>query len=157
MTGVPPRGYYKPGELQPFLAANAALSLYAADGGEINTLPRQLLSLSGYPNTSDKVFQYFRLCRPVRLPGSAQPNVGAVNSEQADRIFHDYLLSVAPVCQREIIASIRDDAIKHFAMLRRICWEVTRQDMPPGPGEEIAPPANYCAGIRDALFGEPGR
>jgi rubrerythrin len=80
--------------------------------------------------------------------------VESVSSERKDELFYDYLLSVAPPDQREIITAIRDDERKHAKLFREIYWEATGQDIPPAPETKFVKPSSYCSGITDALFGE---
>lgn len=81
----------------------------------------------------------------------------AVAGESADRKFYDYLISVAPTDKdKEIIASIRDDEIKHFKMFRKIYCELTGRYPEPLGEEEFEKPDSYLDGIEKALFGELG-
>jgi len=79
----------------------------------------------------------------------------AVAGETKDRMFYDYLISVAPnQKEKDIIASIRDDEIKHYKMFREIYKEITGQYPQPLGEEKFEKPASYLAGIEEALFGE---
>ncbi|MDK2823522.1 MAG: hypothetical protein PWQ67_949 [Clostridia bacterium] len=79
----------------------------------------------------------------------------AVAGEASDRKFYDYLISVAPnEKEKQIIASIRDDEIKHYKMFRQIYKEITGQYPVPLGEEEFVKPNNYLDGIEQALFGE---
>lgn len=79
----------------------------------------------------------------------------AVAGERKDRLFYQYLISVAPgQREREIIASIRDDEIKHFDMFREIYRDITGNNPTPLGTEEFERPESYRAGIEEALFGE---
>lgn len=79
----------------------------------------------------------------------------ALAGETKDRLFYEFLLEQAPnPTERNIIASIRDDEIKHFAMFRQIYREITGQNPTPLGEEEFEEPENYLAGIAEALFGE---
>jgi len=108
----------------------------------------------GYPAT---VYKYYPTSMFVPLyayPEALNLIAQSVSSEREDELFYNYLLSVAPQGQREIITSIRDDEMKHSKMLREIYWEVTGQDIPPAPEPVFQQPQNYCDGITSALFGE---
>lgn len=79
----------------------------------------------------------------------------SVAGETADRKFYEYLIRVAPTTKdKEIIASIRDDEIKHYSMFRQIYRDFTGQNPIPLGSEEFEQPENYCDGIQRALFGE---
>ncbi len=79
----------------------------------------------------------------------------AVAGETADRKFYEYLISVAPTQrEKEIIAGIRDDEMKHFDMFRKIYLDITGYYPQPIGEEEFEQPANYLEGIEKALFGE---
>lgn len=79
----------------------------------------------------------------------------ALAGERHDRLFYDYLISVAPGArEREIILSIRNDEIKHLEMFREIYRDITGTNPTPLGSEEFTKPANYRAGVDEALFGE---
>lgn len=79
----------------------------------------------------------------------------AVAGETADRMFYDYLISVAPTPkEKEIIAGIRDDELKHFGMFRQIYRAFTGQYPTPLGSEDFERPDSYCDGVQRALFGE---
>lgn len=81
----------------------------------------------------------------------------AVAGETHDRLFYEYLLSQAPNArEREIITSIRDDEMKHYRMFREIYRGITGTYPTPLGSEQFEKPANYLAGIEEALFGELG-
>lgn len=86
----------------------------------------------------------------VRLIGEA------AGSEREDELFYDYLLSVAPQEQRDIIVSIRDDERKHNLLFKQLYWELTGQDIPQMPDEPFDRPRSYCDGLERAIFGELG-
>lgn len=110
----------------------------------------------GFPFTSYKYYPTYRFVPVYAYPEALQIIVQSVSAEKEDELFYGYMLSVAPPDQKEIITSIRDDEIKHFKMLRQLYWELTGQDIPPADGVTFEQPANYCAGITKALFGELG-
>ncbi len=81
----------------------------------------------------------------------------AVAGETKDRMFYDYLISQAPnQKEKNIIASIRDDEIKHFGMFRHIYCEITGYFPKPLGEEKFEKPDSYLEGIEEALFGELG-
>lgn len=108
----------------------------------------------GFPHANFKYYPSYMYNPAFAYPEALNLIVQSVSSEREDELFYNYLLSVAPSGQREIIASIRDDEIKHFKMLREIYWEVTGRDIPPATGITFEQPASYCEGITRALFGE---
>ena len=79
----------------------------------------------------------------------------AVQGEQNDELFYDYLISIAPTQEeKDIISSIRDDERKHNKMFRRIYMDLTGMEIAPGVEETFEKPDSYLDGIRNALFGE---
>jgi rubrerythrin len=79
----------------------------------------------------------------------------AIQGEQEDELFYDYLISIAPTDdEKKIIASIRDDERGHNKMFRYIYNNITGVDVPPGNEEEFVKPISYLDGIKKALFGE---
>lgn len=79
----------------------------------------------------------------------------AVQGEKEDSLFYEYLISVAPTqADKDIIASIRDDELRHNLMFKQMYKIYTGQEVPDAPGEEFAKPASYEEGIQQALFGE---
>lgn len=108
----------------------------------------------GYPYTFNKYYpteMYVPICA---YPEALKLISESVAGEREDELFYDYLLSIAPEDQKEIITSIRDDERKHVMMFREIYWQVTGQDLPPSIDESFEKPKNYCDGISKALFGE---
>jgi len=82
---------------------------------------------------------------------------GALAGETEDQIFYEYLISVAPSQKdKEIIASIRDDEMKHYKMFRQMYCELTGMAVPEVEQEEFMKPRNYLEGLERALFGELG-
>jgi len=78
----------------------------------------------------------------------------SAGSEREDELFYDYLLSRAPSPEdAQIITAIRDDERKHNLLFKQIYCQLTGQAVP-SVEEEFVPPADYCAGLRRALFGE---
>lgn len=81
----------------------------------------------------------------------------AVASENEDRQFYEYLISVAPnEEEKKIIAGIRDDEIYHFALFRQVYCLLTGRTLPEAKEEEFVKPASYCEGLKRALMGEQG-
>lgn len=86
---------------------------------------------------------------------SLQMIAEAVQGEKEDQIFYNYLISQAPTKeQKDIIASIRNDEIKHNKLYKNMYKELTGRDVVLKPEEEFQPPASYKEGIKKALFGE---
>lgn len=79
----------------------------------------------------------------------------AVQGEKEDRIFYEYLLSVAPTQEdKEIISSIRDDEIRHNLLFKKMYKDFTGQEVIDVTEEGFKKPASYIDGIQQALFGE---
>lgn len=108
----------------------------------------------GYPFTTYKYYPTYSFVPVYAFPEALNLIVQSVSSEREDELFYDYLLSVAPLAQREVIISIRDDEAKHVKMFRELYWEVTGRDIPPAPEAAFEKPKDYCEGITRALFGE---
>jgi len=131
--------------------ANAADGYYPPSG----SAPVYQTPYPGYPYTA--VYKYYPTHPYVpvyALPEALSLIVESVRDEREDELFYDYLLSVAPPNQREIIISIRDDERKHGRLFRQLYWEVTGKDIPDAPDTPFERPLNYCDGISRALFGE---
>ena len=79
----------------------------------------------------------------------------AVSGESEDRLFYEYLISVAPSEEeKNLIKGIRDDEIKHFGYFRDLYKELTGSTLPATSNEEFKKPKSYCDGLKDALLGE---
>lgn len=79
----------------------------------------------------------------------------AVKDEKEDALFYEYLIQQAPTSEdKEIIASIRDDELKHNKMFRKIYKDFTGQDLPRDEDIVFEKPESYIDGIVKALFGE---
>lgn len=79
----------------------------------------------------------------------------ALSGETADRLFYTYLISEAPSQEdKEIIAGIRDDEMKHFELFTQIYFELVGQIPPSVKEDEFIKPMSYCQGIKKALLGE---
>ncbi len=132
------------------IKASAAYSNYPPG----NSIPVYQTPYPGYPYTTYKYYPTHEFVSLYALPEALNLIVASVGGEREDELFYDYLLSVAPPPQREIITPIRDDERKHNKLLRQLYWEVTCQDIPPTPDVPFDKPQNYCDGITRALFGE---
>lgn len=108
----------------------------------------------GYPFTTYKYYPTYMYVPDYAYPEALRLIRESVGDEREDEQFYDYLLHVAPPEQQTVIASIRDDEIKHTRMFRQMYWELTGQDIPAAPKAGFQQPANYCDGIIRALFGE---
>jgi len=81
----------------------------------------------------------------------------AVASEAEDRMFYEYLISVAPNdAEKAIITGIRDDEIAHFALFRQVYFMLTGRTLPEAKETTFEKPASYCEGLRRAIMGEQG-
>lgn len=79
----------------------------------------------------------------------------AVQGEKEDRLFYEYLLSIAPTqADKDIITSIRDDEIRHNLLFKKMYKYYTGQDVTDVTEEGFKKPASYEDGIQQALFGE---
>ena len=79
----------------------------------------------------------------------------AVEGEREDELFYNYLISVAPTQkEKDIIASIRDDEMKHNKMFREIYKYYTGQDISIIQNVKFEKPKSYEEGLENALFGE---
>lgn len=130
--------------------ASAAASYYPPSG----SAPVYQTPYPGYPYTVYKYYPTQQYVSAYALPEALSLIVESVRDEREDELFYDYLLSVAPPNQREIIISIRDDERKHGRLFRELYWEVTGKDIPAAPDVPFEKPLNYCDGISRALFGE---
>ncbi|MDP4152281.1 MAG: ferritin-like domain-containing protein [Bacillota bacterium] len=79
----------------------------------------------------------------------------ALSGETEDRMFYEYLISIAPSEEeKRIIESIRDDEMRHYSMFRQLYYELTGQMPTIAQEPTFEKPASYCDGIKRALFGE---
>lgn len=103
-------------------------------------------------NTGNNVYQGYD---SQALQKSLELMVEAVQGEKGDRLFYEYLISVAPTqADKDVIASIRDDEIRHNLMFKKIYKDFTGKDVMDVNGEQIKKPGSYIDGIQQALFGE---
>ncbi|ARJ38454.1 rubrerythrin [Sporosarcina ureae] len=92
---------------------------------------------------------------PEALQKSLALMFEAVQGEKEDRLFYEYLISVAPTQEdKEIISSIRDDEIRHNLMFKKMYKDFTGQEVMDVTAEDFKKPASYIEGIQQALFGE---
>ena len=92
---------------------------------------------------------------PKALQKSLALMFEAVQGEKEDRLFYEYLIAIAPTqADKEIIASIRDDEIRHNLMFKKMYKDFTGQDVMDVTEEGFKKPASYVDGIQQALFGE---
>ncbi|MDF9407993.1 ferritin-like domain-containing protein [Pelotomaculum isophthalicicum JI] len=108
----------------------------------------------GYPCINYKYYPTYMYVPGYAYPEALRLIVESVSGEREDELFYNYMISIAPPEQKEIIASIRDDEIKHNKMLREIYWELTGQEISAVKNGAFQPPDSYCNGITKALFGE---
>ena len=81
----------------------------------------------------------------------------AVEGEKEDELFYNDLIGLAPDQeQKDIIASIRDDEIKHNSFFSEIYEELTGEVVKPLVDVPYEKPTSYIDGIEKALFGELG-
>ncbi|MGI5849877.1 MAG: ferritin family protein [Christensenellales bacterium] len=79
----------------------------------------------------------------------------ALRGETEDRLFYQFLISQATEAKdKDIIAGIRDDEMKHFEMFRQLYSDLTQSNIPSVQQIPFEQPASYCAGLRKALMGE---
>ena len=79
----------------------------------------------------------------------------AAEGEAEDRAFYEYLSSVAPSEEdRDIIAGIKNDEMKHFKLFRQLYFDITGEKLPPAQVVPFEQPATYCEGLKKALMGE---
>jgi rubrerythrin len=79
----------------------------------------------------------------------------AVSGESEDRLFYEYLISVAPNDEeKNLIKGIRDDEVKHFGYFRDLYKDLTGSTLPATSNGEFKKPKSYCEGLKDALLGE---
>lgn len=103
-------------------------------------------------NTGNNVYQGYDA---QALQKSLALMVEAVQGEKEDRLFYEYLISVAPTqADKDVIASIRDDEIRHNIMFKKIYKDFTGKDVMDVNGEQFKKPGSYTDGIQQALFGE---
>ncbi|MCY6484833.1 ferritin-like domain-containing protein [Clostridium aestuarii] len=98
---------------------------------------------------------YGMMCDMAALQRSLKLIEEAVEDEKRDELFYDYLISKAPTREeKKIIASIRDDEIKHNKMFRKIYMDFTGKEIKIEDDVEFEKPKSYLDGIKKALFGE---
>lgn len=79
----------------------------------------------------------------------------AVQGEKNDELFYNELIKLAPTEEEQnIIASIRDDEMKHNKMFKKIYKDFTGKNIESIEDQPFEKPTNYLDGITKALFGE---
>lgn len=79
----------------------------------------------------------------------------AVKGETEDRLFYQYMISLAPSPQeKDIIAGIRDDEMKHYQLFRELYQQLTGSAIPSVQEAAFERPGSYCAGLKKAMMGE---
>lgn len=81
----------------------------------------------------------------------------SIQGEKEDEMFYNYLIQKAPTQEeKNIIASIRDDEIKHNMMFKRIYSDFTGKDVYASMDYDynMNMPKSYMEGIKKAFFGE---
>lgn len=79
----------------------------------------------------------------------------AVLGEKKDQMFYDYLISIAPTQEnKDVIIGIRNDEMKHLALLRQIYYDLVGQMISSVQNCEISMPASYCQGLQNAMIRE---
>ena len=92
---------------------------------------------------------------PRNLPAALKLIREAVEGENEDRLFYQYLIESAPTGEdKEIIKGIRDDEINHFSLFRQVYRQLTGQIPPPPADISFKKPSSYCEGIKKAINGE---
>lgn len=91
----------------------------------------------------------------TNMPEALKLIEDAVKGETEDRLFYQYLIDTAPSPRdKEIIAGIRDDEMRHYSLFRELYQSLTGNALPNIQSMEFERPASYCAGLYKALFGE---
>jgi rubrerythrin len=108
----------------------------------------------GYPCINYKYYPTYMYVPQYAYPEALRLIVESVSGEREDELFYNYMLNIAPPEQKEIVASIRDDEIKHNKMLRELYWQLTGKEIATTQKDTFRPPSGYCNGIKKALFGE---
>jgi rubrerythrin len=110
------------------------------------------------PNTSNTVRQPEAtdiFTYPQNLQNALTLIQQALAGETEDRMFYTWLIEHAPSNEdQQIISGIRDNEIGHFALFKKLYYELTGMTPQQAPGEEFIPPESYCAGLASALLGE---
>jgi len=105
-------------------------------------------------NVNDK-HEHDPYCIPHNIPNALNLIKEAVAGEKEDAAYYEYLASIAPSdYDKNIILSIRDDEKRHYALLRRIYYELTCEHLPESKDVEIEKPESYCDGVKTAIMDE---
>lgn len=93
----------------------------------------------------------------LALPNALRLIKNAIGDERADQLFYEYLISEAPNQEeKNLIASIRDNEMKHNKMFKRLYFDLTGQYPQAEQEEKFEKPASYLEGLIRALKGEVG-
>lgn len=77
----------------------------------------------------------------------------AAEDEAEHRAFYDYLSGVAPSQEdRDIIAGIKNDEMKHFSLLRQIYFDLTGEKLPAAQAVRFEQWAAYREELKKALL-----
>jgi rubrerythrin len=117
-------------------------------------MPTNSLPYPGYPFVTYRYYPTTAYVAEYALPQALELIAESIGAEREDELFYNYMISVAPMADRDIITSIRDDERKHNLLFQELYWEITGRDAPSVPEEPSVEPASYCEGISRAIFGE---
>jgi rubrerythrin len=91
----------------------------------------------------------------ANLPEALRLIENAITGEAEDRLFYQYLIGAAQSAQdKQIIAGIRDDEMKHYQLFRQLYYEITGSELSNAQNVPFERPASYCEGLQKALMGE---
>ena len=109
-----------------------------------------LMAQNAPQRLSQDIYSY-----PYNFQSALELIRNAVAGEAEDRLFYEFLIrSTSDNEAKEIIASIRDDEIKHFGLFRQIYFELTGRMLQTNPDVSFDEPESFCEGIKRALAGE---
>jgi rubrerythrin len=91
----------------------------------------------------------------TNMPDALRLIEDAVKGETEDRLFYQHMIGIAAAPQeKDIIAGIRDDEMKHYQLFRELYQELTGAVIPSVQDMAFEKPASYCEGLRKAMMGE---
>ncbi|HHV96532.1 MAG TPA: ferritin-like domain-containing protein [Clostridiaceae bacterium] len=106
-------------------------------------------------NINDATSSPTAMINPKDLQEAVNLIKEAVSGESEDRLFYEYLISVAPnEEEKNLIKSIREDEVKHFGYFKDLYKELIGSNLPATSNEEFKKPKSYCDGLKNALLGE---
>lgn len=150
------QNYYRPSNYYPY-----AQQYYAAQNQYMTPLyfPNMLASEQMAPyqqqNMSNMLIPLEPYTYPQNLPEALKLIQEAVAGETEDKLFYQYLIDTAPSKEdKEIITSIRDDELNHFALFRQVYFLLTGNMLPPPEEVPFEKPKSYCEGLKRAIKGE---